>query len=668
MILICSPMPKAVKSLIIAAVVVAVGATFALLSAATPREGLSLLDVLIAKLWHLALFLFFWLAVYAVGRGCEKLIAGRVTWPPDLALALGIVAFVVLGFGVCAAGVAYGWVAKAFVIGAAVAGVVFMRLEYGRVPARVKRWLEELEVSSGALVVGAGALALSVSLVAAEPPYFWDALTYHLAVPKAYADAHGFVYLPYNVFSSMPLGASLFYLWPYLWDGLITANGSHLVATILALTLTYRLARRWLSQFYAVLAAAFVVLTPVVHAVMGGAHVEHFSILFVVAALFAYVGREGGAGRLGKRRAVVVGIFLGAALAVKYTSYPAFVAFVPIWVYDIIKRRTRAGEVAITVGVAFLLVVPWLAKAYVERGNPAFPLLYDVFGGRDFDAGQAARLISWQASMGRGRSVVDLLLVPYRISVEAGFRYEDFCGIYLPFLLPLAAIGVGAFRRAGRVVAFGWVYLLAWALGPQQLRFLGGALPAFGIAAAGTLAAVEPSQYRRVVGLWRAFVVVAVLALGLSYNAGSILDTLPGHRYLFWMDREAFLSRRCPFYPAQSFINRELPGDAKVLMLFTNEILYLERPAVYDSFLEASAFLLAAEKAGDVGELYRFARERGVTHVHVYHFYEGRVWPSYSTHAREVTYDFVQRYGVVVYEDEYNDVYELVSAVGEDVG
>lgn len=653
-------MNAVLKRALLIAVVVGVGAGFVWLNVQAPRVGINPLGELAAKTWHLGLFVLFWWAVYALGRGAERLLGGRLSWPPELAAALGIVAFVIAAFALCAAGLAYGWLAKILIVGVAAAGVYFLRKELARAPARVKRWLEELDVATAALVVGVAVIALPVALQAAEPPYYWDALAYYLAVPKMYAAAHGFAYLPYDAYSSTPLGGTLFYLWPLLWDGFITANASHLVATALALSLTYRLARAWLDRFYAAVAAVFVLLTPVVFAVMGGAHVDHFTVLFTASALYLYIKGRSGGEVSGGRWAAAVGVFLGAAVAVEYTAIAVVVAFLPVWVYDVAKKRTRFVEVAVMCGVAAALVAPWLAKAYVERGNPVFPLWYEAFGGKDFTAEQARRLAPRLAGTGRGRGAVDLLLLPYRISVGAGFSYRGFYGAYLPFLLPLAAAAIVVFRRAGRVLAFGWVFLLAWAFGPQQLRFLGPALPAFAAGAAGVLAAVDPRKYVWASRVWRAFVVVGVLALGFSYVVGPIFDSLPGHVFLAGMSREEFLGHRYPYYRAQGFINDELPPDATVLMVFVNQVLYMERPAVYDSFPEASAFLLAAEKAADAEELYLLARSWGVTHVFVYGQEEERLWPAYAPRARAVFYDFIRRYAVVAYEDDASRVYELV--------
>lgn len=639
--------------------VLGVAALFVALSAGTPREGLNPLGELAGKLWHLGLFLVFWLAVYSLGRGVGKLLFGASPWPPDLTAALGVAAAVVVTFAICALGLAYGWLIKVLVIGAAAAGVIFFRRDFARAPDRLRRWLGEMETSSAVLLVGTAALALPIALTAAEPPFYWDPLTYHLAVPKAYADAHGFTYLPYNVYASMPMGGSLFYLLPYLWDGLIAAKSSYLVATVMALSLTYRLARIWLGQFYAALASAFVMLTSPVIVTIGGAHNDHFQILFAVAALYVYFKR-GDYGELTvKRRWLALGIFVGAALAVKYTAYAVAAAFVPIWIYDVVRKRVRLSWVVKAVAVALVLVLPWLVKAYVERGNPVFPLLYGVFDGRRFTAEQADRLMAWQLGMGEGRGIWDLLLLPYRVSVKADVSYREFSGIYLPFLLPLAALAVLRFRRAGRLLAYGWLYLVAWFFGPQQLRFLGAALPALAVAAAAVVAVDERwgNWPRRI---WRSVLIIGLFWVSVPYFAGAILNATSDYSYLFTRDRDEFLRVRVGFFAAQNFINKELPADAKILMVFTNHTLYLEREAVYDSFLEASPLLLAAEKAEDGDELNALARDWGCDYVHVYHSYEPKVWPYYTAHAREVFYDFIRRYGVVVYQDRLNEVYELV--------
>jgi len=650
-----------VRKYILAGVVVTVAVLSLILQARVPHPYRNMLVPVLEKGWHLALFGAMWLAAYFVGRRLLVLMGYRRRVPPELALAGGIIIFSLLSLALAAAQVAYGWVVKLVVVGVLAAGCYPWARRLGGARARVRRWLAELEVGPAVLLVFGAMLIVPIALCAAQPPIYWDALTYHLAVPQAYAQGHGFVYLPYNIYASMPMGATMFYLWGILWDGLTNANASYFVVSLIVVALVYRLARFWLSQFYAATAAFLVFLTPLFFDILAGANVDHFLILYVVAALYFYFLPDGEPGSA--RRAVAVGFFLGAALAVKYTSVYAWAAFIPILIYDLTRRRVRLRQVAVIFAIGFVFIAPWLVKAYVERGNPVFPLLYNVFGGRDFSAEQVRRLVTWQYEMGAGRAWFDYLLLPYRITVYSGYDYKTFAGIYFPYLLPLAALAIWAFRRAGRLVVFGWAYFLFWALGPQQLRFLGGGFAALAVAAAATLQAAEGRFDAGARTAWRITVVAGITFTGLAFNIGGLVNNLSGFSYLAGRDRETFLENSCGFYRAQKFINEELPADAKILMIFTNHTLYLKKDAVYDSFFEASPFLMAAEEGADAEGLYRLARRWGITHVHVFHYY--KAWGNYPPAVKEIFYRFLVRYSKPVYRDTLNDIYELEVVPGD---
>lgn len=648
-------MKKYLLPILVAAAIVG----FVVLHIVSPHLYRNLITVHLAKLWHLALFLAMWLAAYFAGRGLLRLLTKKQEVLPEVAAAAGVVIFATAALVAAACHVAYRWPVRIITLAVLAAGMVPWLRRLRAEPGRVRRWWNELELGPAAWLVGGAVLVFPLALAAAQPPLYWDALTYHLAVPSHYAAAHGFVYLPYNIYASMPLGATMFYMWAMLWDGVICANGSYFAVSVLVLALTYRLARIWLGQFYAALASFLVFFTPVFFVVMPGAHVDHFLMLYVAAALYLYFAPRAAAAPAG--RAAAVGVFLGAALSVKYTSVYALAALAPAVIYDLVRRRERLRDVALTLGVAFVFVVPWLVKAYVERGSPFFPLFYDVFGGRDFSPAQAQRLVSWQHGMGAGRGWLDYLLLPYRVSVDADFNYRSFAGIYLPYLLPLAALAAVFFRRAWKLVAFGWLYFAAWALGPQQLRFFDPGFTAMAVAAAGAVAAAEGAWGSRARNVWRAAVCAVVLFTGVSYNVGCVFQTLEGYDYLAGQGFVPFLRDKCGFYAAQEFINERTPPDAKVLMLFTNHTLYLKRAAVYDSFFEASPFLLAADAPGaEPQDLYRLARRWGVTHVHVFHMFEEDSWPYYSKRAKSVLYEFLGEYCISVYRDPLNDVYELL--------
>jgi hypothetical protein len=154
----------------------------------------------------------------------------------------------------------------------------------------------------------------------------------------------------------------------------------------------------------------------------------------------------------------------------------------------------------------------------------------------------------------------------------------------------------------------------------------------------------------------------AVVAFAIPFLIPAIFSSFPRQVYLASDDQEGFLRRWAAFYLPQEFINEELPPDATVLLLYYNETLYLERAAAYDSIPEASALLIAAEEGCTEAGLYDLMRGWGVTHVHAYYYGEPRLEGAFSAEALARVRSTVAQHGVVIYEDSYSKVYELIPA------
>ena len=72
---------------------------------------------------------------------------------------------------------------------------------------------------------------------------------------------------------------------------------------------------------------------------------------------------------------------------------------------------------------------------------------------------------------------------------------------------------------------------------------------------------------------------------------------------------------RAAVHPIYDFVERELPRDARILLLDTNQTFFLERDHLADSFFEASQIAADLAAARTVEDVERRLRERGVTHV-----------------------------------------------------
>ncbi len=600
---------------------------------------------------HLVLFAALSWAAYFLGRlitrGVFRLRDGR--WEIDLAL--GYYAFGMLALFLAAAHLLYPWVVRGVVLALLLLSApTWRRLSRGAGDFLRERWGD---LTPGVQLLAAAAVPLVAACLpcAALPPFQWDALVYHLFLPKLYVGAHGLVYLPRMVYASMPLGADMIFTWAYGWDGLGAAAAVAPLINCLMVVATWRLARRYLDNFWATAAAIFLLFTPVFAYLLNIAYVDFVQGAFAVMALWLYLG-----GFERGREAAFAGVLLGAALGVKYTGVNALVAFLPLAALDLARRRLALKHAAIFFGAALLVFAPWPIKTFIERGNPFFPVFYDVFGGRGISAEVAHGIVRAMRVVGMGRAPSDYLLLPYRVSVEGGIGFAYFDGTVWPFtflILPLALL----WFRCWRLWLFTAAYFAAWAVvGSQQIRFFGGGLATTAVLMAGLGAAAADSFRGGLRTAARGVIVALVLAFGYFINFGQVVSCVQWLSQYAVEDGDRFLTRVARAYAADKFVNRELPPDARVLMVFDNTLLYVDRPAVYDSFGEAAQLFLAVRKMNTAGEVATYVDGLGVTYILTNNMAAEYFWKYYDRTTRDLWQLYLSEYTAVVYRDANCDV------------
>jgi len=193
------------------------------------------------------------------------------------------------------------------------------------------------------------------------------------------------------------------------------------------------------------------------------------------------------------------------------------------------------------------------------------------------------------------------------------------------FLLPLALVFIRRNTLVRQCLGVAGLYFVFWALTAQQMRFLIPILPLLALAAATAVEEVIDH-----LGATRERRVARVLALFLAYALvvgvnSSVLTA--GYRTLgrYLGPSGNLLESVVP--PVFHFVNDELPQDARLLFLGTNQGFFCHRDYLADSFFEASqvaAWLAAARDGDGVAELLRL---RGVSHVLVDRRPRGAVYP-----------------------------------------
>ncbi|GAB4322660.1 MAG: hypothetical protein Kow0059_17790 [Candidatus Sumerlaeia bacterium] len=559
------------------------------------------------------------------------------------------------------------------------------------------------------LLTGAALAALlPVALMLGAPVADWDEMVYQLTIPRRMVEAHGFVRQPYLFFFDWPLNLNLLYAECLALGTPATARFWHFGLGLLSGGLVARLARRWRAEpGVGWLAAALFLTIPVVQYEMGVALVDLGLTFFVLLAFSVWereaasgagcenwqagaleidAGDRGGAALpspspppattgTALRRAALAGVFVGLAAGVKYMGLFALgalgaVIFVHALSASPAMRRIGFKQALLFTVVACVVFLPWAVKSWIVTGNPVYPQLYGVFGGRDWSAEFDRQWRDWIFSLGRGQGLLDFILLPWRLTFESSPLYSDFAGEVGPLIFPAALAALvmpSARRRTWPALLAAFFYTVFWFWTSQQVRFLIPALALLAAAGGAALAGLL-SPGGRWPG-WCAAVGAVFLILSWAFNPTplSIADanwTVTFGRPQAMSDDGYLRYRRgVDNIEAVRALNRIMGGRGAALLFFDNRGYYLERPYLADGAFEVSRIVARLMESDSPASFYEWLRDRGITHVFWNRNFSesptgdfvSRYYPGY----KERWKNFIADHGKNVYEGNNIIIYEL---------
>ncbi len=562
-----------------------------------------------------------WLAGYALDRLLAGDFSGDLRFLRRLCLGLGFwtaIAFVLAAVGLLRPGV-LGFAALAVVATA----IMLRRRPPAGAPAAGAPTFPPAR-SWSLLAVFAALLAPLLSL-ALTPTVSWDASAYHLTVPRLYLEHGGFREVPFNVYSYWPLNVELLF-------ALALAAGDHVLAKLLhfafGLATLYALfagCRTFHRRASGPLAAIFFLANGVVASELRVAYVDLAHAFFLLAGILFMIE----ALERDRRALWLSGLCCGLAAGVKLTGIAGAAIVGALYLPRLVRRdpaeirRFLSRFAAPVLG----LWAPWVARTWLLTGNPAYPFFHRWLGGPDWSPRLTDQLQAWQSWIGMGREPIDYLLLPLRVILAGGRGYERFdgsLGVFWIVLVPLVLLYAPRSALIRRCLAVSGLYFVFWSLTSQQMRLLIPALPPLAIAAAAALVELLDRLPRR----WRSATRGLAFAAAATFfvaSQGSVLAA--GYRTSRVYPRAEGDLLASARHPVWGFVEEELPPDARLLLLNTNQGYDCRREYLADSFFEASQIADWLAPAADLAELRSLLRERGVSHVLLEHQLRGAVYP-----------------------------------------
>ena len=498
-------------------------------------------------------------------------------------------------------------------------------------PERTSR--EDASTTAAWLALTATALAFG-AFAALAPEKEYDALWYHLNLPRLWLDAGRPVDLVEEYISLYPLTWELVFGAGLVLGGAVAAKLLHFVCLPLVAGAVWLSARRYVGWAPAAAAVAFVVTTPTMLWESGTAYIDVALALHTAVACYA-LARYAEQGELAW--GALAALHFGGAAATKHLGVVVTIVALTLYIFVMVRSGARPGPAirrALLIGVAAALVpLPWYVRSFVASGNPVFPDLFSVFGASPperWDAVTERGLAGFKARFGYGRSLVDLIRLPWDVTVH-GDRFGGSLGPLFLMLIP-AAFLFRPRRRAVLLFAAAVIaYAAVWAspISSYQMRFLMPSVAPMALLAAAGLDAVS-----RAAGEWH--------YRGRQLVAGAVCTiaflNLPPFIRLHERDREgwanflthvlrqsplavvsgresevSYLSRELPAFAAWQFINTELPDDARVLTFAGGDQFYARRRRIsHDSTMARPAVGVARD---NVGAAVTGLRALGITHI-----------------------------------------------------
>jgi len=447
-------------------------------------------------------------------------------------------------------------------------------------------------------------------LLAASPPRSADAMRYQLAQLKDMVNQHYYIFRPYAHYNFSAYFMILF-LPLYIFFKGVALQFVHCIYFLISLSITLYLGYRNHIKYPILLIFLFLIIPQSFHE----AHevTNDWVLICYILAAFTLISRQGGTEEVSKSRLVIASISLGFALGVKYHA----VLFFP-WFYFIVWRTIsdknltkRLLYLGSYITMAFLMAAPFFVRNFINTGNPVWPLLLNIFPEKN----QYLNLVAANCFVpfAGQHNFANLL---YSIK-ELALNPLIPCTVWI-----LAIPGWIIDKKTSLSFKIGTssFFILWWIFQPALYpRFLIYILPFALLSICVLYEYIKDHQLKfiyYVVNLLISITIIYGIVIGIIYSKDYV-------KYLFNRDLTKYHYATW-FYPEYEWINKNLPQDAKLLVIVsTGQTYYLDRDYIRaDPGLSG---LIDWRKITKVGELQDLLRSFKIDYI----LFEDRDWSGY---------------------------------------
>ncbi len=464
-----------------------------------------------------------------------------------------------------------------------------------------------------------GALGLALDILQGiTPDVYYDALVYHLSTLQFWKFHHGVADFYTNLYSYYPFGGELYFLNGFFFAG---SEAAKLLNAFCA-GFCGLAAAGWVMEEAGIeqglLTWTMVLALPLVSATVWTT--QNDVVLAFFLTLFFYTLLRWAQGPQAGPWALAAGLLGGAALTIKYTAVVAVVMGVlaMICISPPPLRGEGRGEggspikgipkkALVIFGLIVFSIAPWLLKNVVFTGNPVYPYLSSVIGGRALPVENMKALMNDHEAVFNGSFSLG--------AWTARLFGTDLDKTIAPLLfgfIPFLPLGGKRRPRTRHLLLLSAFLLLSGFLISYQLRLMVPALIVCFVAMAMVLSDVgwkgATMAWGGAVALFGVLSLLSLARLSVNYYQT--------HQMALGVEtREEYLASVPPtasYYVLAQATGDLLPPDACLLVAGDARGLYYPRPFYANSVFDAQVMGKLARKAKDGAGIWKRLREMGI--------------------------------------------------------
>jgi len=444
------------------------------------------------------------------------------------------------------------------------------------------------------------------------PVWDYDALLYHLEVPRRYI-AHGGIYFDRDVMrSAYPYLGEMLFAVGIMFRLDVLSKLVHLTYAVLFVAGVYAFAARFFNRGTGLTAVGILLSVPSFVLWSTWASIDFAWAGYELWGVYAVSMWLSDENHDSRSLLILAGIMSGFAASTKYISVPVLVllAILIAW-FSVSRLRKNFGETIQSLLIfglsAGLVMGSWYIKNLILTGNPVYPLVY---GGPGWEPLEDMVLNAYVQTFGFGKTLLDFIRLPYTTYVFQD-RFSTISQeiihplLWLAFLFPFLTRS----RKHTFVTAYTMTYFVWWFFSSQVIRFL-LPLSAFLALFAGAVIEKFPSMLRNVL---KFSLISGLLIFNLVYQTLTLRNS-GAFGYIAGQNSAVeFLRLFVDDYSVKQYIQETFSSDERALFLWDGRGYYCDERCIADTEQSIAVGLALDSPAPE--ELSEELRGNGITHL-----------------------------------------------------